>query len=69
MSILVLERDRKPGAVGDDLAALDLYVELVDFGDAKIAQRFCRRFHRIFCRILPGCRAGADDFGNPIDAA
>src|SRR5258707_1054101 len=35
---VVLERQGNPRAVGDDLAAFDLHVELADLGDAQIAQ-------------------------------
>ena len=34
---LVLERERHAGAVGDDLAVLNLHVELFDFGHAQVA--------------------------------
>jgi hypothetical protein len=54
-------------AVRHDLAVLDLHVELGDFGDAQVAQRFSRRLDRRLRGVLPGDRAGADDLGDAID--
>src|SRR5438067_2180961 len=51
-SALVLERQLDASPIGDDLAALDFHVELRDFRDAQIAQRFARRRYRHLGRVL-----------------
>src|SRR5262245_35208476 len=63
----VLERQRQARAELRHLAALDLDVELGDFRDAQVAQRFRRGLHRASRRILPGRAAGADDIGDAVD--
>ena len=46
VSGLVLERERDARAVRDDLAILDLHVELTDLGDTQVAERLRRRLDR-----------------------
>src|SRR6185503_10785525 len=59
---VVLEGKREPRAELHHLAVLDLHVELLDLRDAQVAQRARGGAHCIACRVLPGVRAGADDF-------
>src|SRR6185369_5866847 len=65
---LVLERQRNLGPEGDDLAAFDLHVELVDFCDTQVAQRPGGGLHGPSCSFLPRGRARADDLRDAIDA-
>ena len=51
-SSFILERQRHSRPVFNDLAAIDLHVELADFGDTQITQRLGGSFHSIFRRIL-----------------
>src|SRR3954466_675517 len=63
----VLEREREPCTELRDFSVLDLYVELLDLGDAQVAQRAGRGLHGAARRVFPRLRAGADDFGNAIN--
>src|SRR5215469_18392615 len=64
---LVLEGERHTRAIGHDLAVFHLQVELVDFSDAQVAQRFGSNLNRAARRIFPRCRARPDNVGYPID--
>src|SRR4051812_25152014 len=63
----VLEREREPRAELDHFAVLDLDVELLDLGDAQVAQRAGRSLHGAARRVFPRLRAGADDFSDAIN--
>jgi hypothetical protein len=58
----VFERQRHPRAVFNDLAGIDLHVELADFGDTQITQRLGGSFHSICWRSRGGvCAIGDRD--------
>src|SRR5262249_3408980 len=50
---LVFERDVDLGPIGFDLAVVELHVELDDFRDTQVAQRFRCPFDSVLGRILP----------------
>src|SRR6185369_4387854 len=52
-SILVLEGDLHLGAVRQDLAVLEMHVELRDLGDAEVAQRLRCPLDGRARRLLP----------------
>src|SRR3954471_12752547 len=64
----VLEREREPCTELRDFSVLDLHVELLDLGDAQVAQRAGRGLHGAARRVFPRLRAGADDFGDTINS-
>ena len=66
-SALVLERQRNPRAISDDLAVLDLHVELADFGDAQVAQRRRSGLDGVLRGVLPRDLARADDVRDAVD--
>ena len=58
----ILERQRHSRPVFNDLAAIDLHVELADFGDTQITQRLGGSFHSICWRSRGGvCAIGDRD--------
>src|SRR6267154_2377554 len=66
---LELERDLEFGPVGFDLAlGVQLQIELDDFGDAKIAERFSRSADGRRGRLFPGILAGTDQLNDLVDA-
>ena len=65
---LVLERQVEAGAVANHLAVLDGHVELDHLGDAEIPKRARRCLDGRLGGLLPGLRAGADEFSHPVDA-
>src|SRR3979409_1212171 len=66
---LEFEGDVELGAVGFDLAlGVQLQIELDDFGDPKIAQRFSGPVDRRRGRLFPGILAGADQLDDLVDA-
>src|SRR5262245_47596873 len=66
--LLVLERDLDLRAVGDGLAFLDLHVELLDLGDAQIAERAPGALDGGGRRLLPRLRAGSDELDDLVHA-
>src|SRR2546423_14201003 len=67
--VVVLEGQGESRAELHHLAVLDLDVELLDLGDAQVAQRARGGLHRVFRRVFPRLRAGADHFGDTINSA
>jgi hypothetical protein len=67
-SVLVLERELHPDAVGDHLPALALHVHLRDLGDPQVAERLGGGADGALGRVLPRVLARADDVDHPIDA-
>src|SRR5258708_35116169 len=68
-SAFEFERDVELGAVGFDLAlGIQLQIELDDFGDAKIAERFSGSADGRRGRLFPGILAGADQLNDLVDA-
>src|SRR3954471_18468985 len=68
-STLEFERDVELGAVGFDLAlGVQLQIELDDFGDAQIPQRFSGPGDRGRGRLFPGFLAGPDQLDHLVDA-
>src|SRR5687767_7915478 len=66
---VVLEGQRQTRPELHDLAVLDADVQLLDLGDAQVAQGARRRVDRIARRVFPRVGAGADDLGDAIDGA
>src|SRR5664279_1606417 len=66
--VLVFERQRYPRAVGHDLAAVDLHVQLHDVRNAQVAQRTGGGGHGALDGVFPRYRAGADNFSDAIYA-
>src|SRR6185295_11306280 len=56
--LFVLEGHLDPGAKQGDLVVLDRHVELLDFGDAEVAQGRARALDGGARRRLPGLCAG-----------
>jgi hypothetical protein len=66
---LEFERDFQFGAVGFYLAlGIQLHVELHDFGNAKIPERFSGSIDGRRGRLFPGILAGSDKFNDLVDA-
>src|SRR5687767_4290397 len=66
---VVLEGQRQTRPELHDLAVLDPHVQLLDLGDAQVAQGTCGGVDRIARRVFPRVGAGADDLGDAIDGA
>jgi hypothetical protein len=56
----------RPGAIRCDSAVFDPHVQLVDFSDAKILERFSSFFDRILRRFLPGSDARSDQLNDLV---
>src|SRR6476646_475204 len=69
VSILEFERDVELGAVGLDLAlGIELQIELDDFGDSQVPQRFTCSGDGGSGRLFPGFLAGTDQLDHLVDA-
>src|SRR5574337_124140 len=68
LAAFILERNLDLGAVRGDLAVVQHYVQLADFGDAQIAQGLRRALHSHARRFLPRFRTRADQLDDLVYA-